>query len=94
MRNFEFSNESNKAAYNGQATAAQYTAALLDWAPRLKAIKPDMLLGANGPTGRWSRSEAPGESDCWWEQVRLSLQGLPYTLVLCQQSLGFAVEPN
>ena len=75
MRNFEFSNESNKAAYNGQATAAQYTAALLDWAPRLKAIKPDMLLGANGPTGRWSRSEASGDSDCWWELVRLSLQG-------------------
>ena len=77
VTHFEFSNESNKAAYNGMATAAQYTAALLDWGPRLKAIKPDLLLGANGvahcglQSARSGHSEAPGDSNvCWWQHVR------------------------
>lgn len=71
VTHFEFSNESNKAAYNGMATAAQYAAALLDWGPRLKAIKPDLLLGANGVGARSGHSEAPGDSNvCWWQHVR------------------------
>lgn len=58
-------------AYVGHATAAQYTAALLDWAPRLKALKPDLLLGANGPMGCRSCSEHPEDKGvCWWEQAR------------------------
>lgn len=70
VRHFEFSNESNKVAY-GHATAAQYTAALLDWAPRLKAIMPGLLLGANGPMGCHKCSDVPEDKDvCWWEQVR------------------------
>ena len=55
----------------GHATAAQYTAALLDWAPRLRALKPDLLLGANGPMGCRSCSEHPEDKGvCWWEQAR------------------------
>ncbi|KAK9834894.1 hypothetical protein WJX81_006971 [Elliptochloris bilobata] len=69
VKHFEFSNESNKVAY-GHATAAQYTSALLDWAPRLKAIMPNLLLGANGPTGCHSCSDVPEDLGvCWWQQV-------------------------
>ncbi|KAK9834863.1 hypothetical protein WJX81_004523 [Elliptochloris bilobata] len=71
VKHFEFSNESNKVAY-GYATAAQYTAALLDWAPRLKAIMPDLLLGANGPMGCHMSSDVPADQGvCWWEQKDL-----------------------
>ena len=46
---FEFSNESFNNAYNGQATANQYAAAIAAWAPMLKKILPNMKIGANGP---------------------------------------------
>ena len=70
VRHFEFSNETNKMGC-GWATAAQYAGALLDWGPRLKALKPDLLLGANGPVGCHSCSDVPEDKGvCWWEQAR------------------------
>ena len=72
VRRFEFSNKSDRMAYVGHATSAQYTAALLHWAPRLKALMPDLLLGANGPMGCRSCSEHPEDKGiCWWEQARV-----------------------
>ena len=72
VTHFEFSNECNKRTYNGCTTAEQYAAALLDWAPRLKAIKPDLLLGANGPGKLHQSSEAEEEGSHvrYWEVVR------------------------
>lgn len=87
VTHFEFSNESNVMSYNGHATAAQYAAALLDWGPRLKAIKPDLLLGANGCGGRSEHSSAePDPWVCYWELVRPGLPRPPTRLDPAQGS--------
>ena len=86
MTHFEFSNESYLNAYNGHALAVQYAYALAQWAPQLKAILPNMKLGANGqPTydsvGAQDSTQNTGTG--WWSTARpchLALQAHRYRL--------------
>ena len=75
MIHFEFSNESYINAHSGQALAAQYAYALAQWAPQLKAILPNMKLGANGLSGYDSvgaQDRAQNTGVKWWSTVRAS----------------------
>ncbi|KAK9823048.1 hypothetical protein WJX81_003290 [Elliptochloris bilobata] len=69
---FEFSNESYLSVYNGKARAGDYAWSLGHWALALKAILPNMLLGANGYPS-WDAVGAAdhevGSSTYWWQQV-------------------------
>ena len=73
VTHFEFSNESYLSVYNGHALAAQYAYAVAQWAPQLRAILPNMKLGANGLPSYDSigaQDKAQNTNTKWWSTVR------------------------
>ena len=75
VTHFEFSNESYLDAHSGKALAAQYAYAVAQWAPQLKAILPNMKLGANGLSSYDSvgaQDKAQNTGTKWWSTVRTS----------------------
>ena len=73
VTHFEFSNESYLNVYNGYALAAQYAYAVAQWAPQLRAILPNMKLGANGLSSYDSvgaQDTAQNTGAKWWSTVR------------------------
>ena len=75
VTHFEFSNESYLKAHSSYALAAQYAYAVAQWAPQLKAILPNMKLGANGlssydSVGAQDMAQQTGVK--WWSTVRAS----------------------
>lgn len=69
VTHFKFSNESYLSVYNGNALAAQYAYALAQWALQLKAILPNMKLGANGLFQLRLRRRAGQGAEYWCEVV-------------------------
>ncbi|MFQ3577408.1 MAG: alpha-L-arabinofuranosidase [Verrucomicrobiia bacterium] len=73
VRAWEIGNESYlSSSYNGQATAADYAADVLQFAALIREIDPDAKIAVCGPpvgTNLGDRDRAEGSEDRWWEVV-------------------------
>ena len=72
---WELGNESYIIAYNGFATAAQYTMMLLDWVPAMKAANSAVKISANGPYVATQKGGLDATA-IWWQQVLSNASGI------------------